>query len=146
VLAAGHRRLARVVSALLVPGGRLYFRELHPVLFTLDDERHDEELVIRYPYFNTAEPQSVDSPTTYDNRNGRAAVRQRYVWNHALGEVGHRADRRRPADHQPRRTRRERVARAAVDGADRHGQARPAHRPRAGAAMYTVTAVKDAAT
>jgi SAM-dependent methyltransferase len=78
---------ARVVAALLVPGGRLYCRELHPVLFALDDERHDEELVIRYPYFNAAEPQFVDTPTTYANRSVALAAPQRYVWNHGLGEV-----------------------------------------------------------
>jgi 2-polyprenyl-3-methyl-5-hydroxy-6-metoxy-1,4-benzoquinol methylase len=78
---------ARVVSALLEPGGRLYLRELHPVLFTLDDERNDELLVIRYPYFNTAEPQFVDSPTSYQNRAVELTAPQRYVWNHGLGEV-----------------------------------------------------------
>jgi SAM-dependent methyltransferase len=78
---------ARVVASLLEPGGRLYLRELHPVLFTLDDERPDEQLVIRWPYFNTAEPQSVDSPTTYTNRSVELSAPQRYVWNHGLGEV-----------------------------------------------------------
>jgi SAM-dependent methyltransferase len=78
---------ARVVASLLQPGGRLHLRELHPVLFTLDDERADELLVIRYPYFNTAEPQFVDSPTTYTNRSVHLSAPQRYVWNHALGEV-----------------------------------------------------------
>ena len=78
---------ARVAAALLEPGGRLYLRELHPVLFTLDDERNDELLVIRYPYFNTAEPQFVDSPTSYQNRAVELAAPQRYVWNHGLGEV-----------------------------------------------------------
>jgi SAM-dependent methyltransferase len=78
---------ARVVASLLEPGGRLYLRELHPVLFTLDDERTDGQLVIRYPYFNTAEPQFVDSPTTYTNRSVELAAPQRYVWNHGLGEI-----------------------------------------------------------
>jgi SAM-dependent methyltransferase len=78
---------ARVVAGLLEPGGRLFLRELHPVLFTLDDERADELLVIRYPYFNTAEPQFVDSPTTYGDRSVELAAPQRYVWNHGLGEV-----------------------------------------------------------
>lgn len=78
---------ARVVAALLAPGGRLFVRELHPVLFTLDDERSDDLLVVRYPYFNTAEPQFVDSPNSYDNRAVQLAAPQRYVWNHGLGEV-----------------------------------------------------------
>jgi len=78
---------ARVVAALLAPGGRLFLRELHPVLFTLDDERDDEQLVVRYSYFNTAEPQFVDSPTSYDNRAVQLSAPERYVWNHGLGEV-----------------------------------------------------------
>ncbi len=78
---------ARVVAALLNPGGQLFVRELHPVLFTLDDERTDDLLVLRYPYFNTAEPQFVDSPTSYDNRSVQLAAPQRYVWNHGLGEI-----------------------------------------------------------
>ncbi|MGQ0846166.1 MAG: class I SAM-dependent methyltransferase [Sporichthyaceae bacterium] len=78
---------ARVVAALLAPGGSLFVRELHPVLFTLDDERDDGLLVVRYPYFNTAEPQFVDSPTSYDNRSVELAAPQRYVWNHGLGEI-----------------------------------------------------------
>jgi SAM-dependent methyltransferase len=77
---------ARVVAALLEPGGRLFVRELHPVLFTVDDERDDELLVIRYPYFNTAEPQFVDSQTS-NYRPVELAAPQRYVWNHGLGEV-----------------------------------------------------------
>jgi 2-polyprenyl-3-methyl-5-hydroxy-6-metoxy-1,4-benzoquinol methylase len=77
---------ARVVSALLEPGGRLFVRELHPVLYTLDDERDDELLVVRYPYFNTAEPQFVNSPTS-NYRPAELAAPQRYVWNHGLGEV-----------------------------------------------------------
>jgi SAM-dependent methyltransferase len=77
---------ARVVAGLLEPGGRLFLRELHPVLFTLDDERADELLVIRYPYFNTAEPQFVDSQTS-NYRPVELAAPQRYVWNHGLGEV-----------------------------------------------------------
>ena len=78
---------ARVVAALLSSGGRLFVRELHPVLYTLDDERDDELLVVRYPYFNTAEPQFVNSPNSYDNRSVQLAAPHRYVWNHGLGEV-----------------------------------------------------------
>lgn len=78
---------ARVVSALLAPGGRLFVRELHPMLFTLDDERTDDLLVVRYPYFNTAQPQFVDSPNSYDDRSMQLAAPQRYVWNHGLGEI-----------------------------------------------------------
>jgi SAM-dependent methyltransferase len=45
------RRWAKVVSALLRPGGRLFIREGHPVLWSLSDPRTDGLLAIEYPYF-----------------------------------------------------------------------------------------------
>jgi SAM-dependent methyltransferase len=47
------RRWAQVVSQLLRPGGRLFIREGHPVLWSLSDPRPDGLLVIEYPYFET---------------------------------------------------------------------------------------------
>ena len=44
------RRWAAVVAALLRPGGRLFLREGHPVLWSLDEKR-DDALVIGFPYF-----------------------------------------------------------------------------------------------
>ena len=46
-------RWAKVVAALLRPGGRLFIREGHPVLWSLSDPRPDGLLVIEYPYFET---------------------------------------------------------------------------------------------
>ena len=45
---------AEVVAGLLRPGGRLFMREGHPVLWSLSDPRPDGLLVIEYPYFETA--------------------------------------------------------------------------------------------
>jgi hypothetical protein len=50
------RRWAAVVAALLRAGGRLFCREGHPMLWTLDDERDDDLLVVRYPYFEREQP------------------------------------------------------------------------------------------
>jgi SAM-dependent methyltransferase len=47
-------RWAAVVATLLRPGGRLFIREGHPVLWSLADPRPDGLLVIEYPYFETA--------------------------------------------------------------------------------------------
>src|SRR3954449_1818989 len=58
------RRWAAVVSALLRPGGRLFIREGHPVLWSLD-EKHTDQLVIDFPYFERAEPMVFDDPGTY---------------------------------------------------------------------------------
>ncbi|MEY2443843.1 MAG: hypothetical protein QOE00_423 [Ilumatobacteraceae bacterium] len=46
-------RWARIVEALLRPGGRLFMREGHPMLWSLDDPRPDGLLVVEYPYFET---------------------------------------------------------------------------------------------
>ena len=46
-------RWAQTVSALLRPGGRLFIREGHPVLWALADPRPDGLLVLTYPYFET---------------------------------------------------------------------------------------------
>ena len=79
---------AAVVAALLRPGGRLYVRDCHPVLFTLDDERTDGVLVPVYPYFETAEPVVIDSPETYTDGDVSARVHTRTAeWNHGLGEI-----------------------------------------------------------
>ena len=46
------RRWAGVIAGLLRPGGRLFFREGHPMLWALDDNGpQDGKLVLRYPYF-----------------------------------------------------------------------------------------------
>ena len=42
-------RWARVVAGLLRPGGRLFIREGHPMLWALDDPRPDGLLAVEYP-------------------------------------------------------------------------------------------------
>ena len=80
VLAADVRRWADVVAALLRPGGRLFIREGHPMLWALADARDDGVVAIEYPYFET-------SGTAFDNT-------MTYV-DHE-GEVEHRSDRVQP--------------------------------------------------
>jgi len=80
------RRWAQVVRDLLVPGGRLFIREGHPVLWALDldDPRH---LRIEYPYFETAEPvvESVEQTYVATDRSVQNATT--HSWNHGLGEI-----------------------------------------------------------
>jgi SAM-dependent methyltransferase len=78
-------RWGEVVAAFLAPGGLFYLREGHPMLFTLD-WREDEVLMVRYPYFETAEPVADDDPSTYAGP-GRVRHARTYEWNHGLGEV-----------------------------------------------------------
>ena len=44
-------RWGQVVATLLRPGGRLFLREGHPVLWSLADPRPDDVVAIEYPYF-----------------------------------------------------------------------------------------------
>ena len=76
---------ARVVAGLLRAGGRLYFRDAHPMLMTLDDERADDLLVVALPYFEGA-PNRWDTPTTYVD-NLPIAETVTYEWNRGLGEI-----------------------------------------------------------
>lgn len=81
------RRWASVVSALLAPGGRLFIREGHPMLWTLDDERGDGLLVVKYPYFEQASPMVYEAGGTYVATEAVFAHNVTHEWNHGLGEI-----------------------------------------------------------
>ena len=80
------RRWAQTVAALLRPGGRLFLREGHPVLWAIDDQRTDA-LVLRYPYFEQPEPTIFDNPGTYVDTETEFGHNEARDWNHGLGEV-----------------------------------------------------------
>ena len=80
------RRWARVVAALLRPGGRLFLREGHPMMWTIDEER-DDALVVRYPYFEQAEPTAFDEPGTYVETDAEFVHNETRDWSHGLGEI-----------------------------------------------------------
>jgi SAM-dependent methyltransferase len=79
-------RWAQVVAKLLRPGGRLFIREGHPVLWALEDRRDDGGLALRYPYFETVQPQRFESETTYTD-GPPLGNRVTYEWNHGIGEL-----------------------------------------------------------
>ena len=79
-------RWARVVASLLRPGGRLFVREGHPMLWSLDDERADA-LVVRYPYFERAEPLVFTTDGSYVETAEQLVGSTSHEWNHGLGEV-----------------------------------------------------------
>jgi SAM-dependent methyltransferase len=80
------RRWAETVEALLRPGGRLFLREGHPMLFTIDETVTDS-LVVRYPYVETVEPLVFDEDTTYVETTHLLTNTTTHEWNHGLGEV-----------------------------------------------------------
>ncbi|QDY08691.1 class I SAM-dependent methyltransferase [Micromonospora sp. HM134] len=81
------RRWAGVVAALLRPGGRLFLREGHPMLWALDETRPDGLLAVEHPYFERAEPLVWDEGGTYVSTEATFTHNTTHEWNHGLGEV-----------------------------------------------------------
>ena len=78
---------AQVVAGLLRPGGRLFSREGHPMLWALADTRADGLLVVEYPYFEREEPTVFDEGGTYVATDAVFEHNVTHEWNHGLGEV-----------------------------------------------------------
>jgi SAM-dependent methyltransferase len=80
-------RWAHVVADLLRPGGRLFIREGHPMMWALDEKTNPPAL--GYPYFEHVEPLVFDEPGTYvDVGAGTEFVHGlTHSWNHGLGEI-----------------------------------------------------------
>ena len=81
------KRWAEVVAALLRPGGRLFIREGHPVLWSLSDPRPDGLLAIEHPYFELEEPTVWDDSGTYVETDAVFTQTVTHEWNHGLGEI-----------------------------------------------------------
>jgi SAM-dependent methyltransferase len=77
---------ARVVADLLVPGGRLFIREGHPMLWALSDPREDGLLVVQYPYFESAGLHFFNTKS-YVEHEGELSSPESVQFNHGLGEV-----------------------------------------------------------
>jgi SAM-dependent methyltransferase len=80
-------RWAQVVADLLVPGGRLFIREGHPVLWSIEYERPDRLLVLEYPYFEREEALVWEEPGTYVETDAVFEHNITHEWNHGLGEI-----------------------------------------------------------
>lgn len=80
-------RWAQTVAALLKPGGRLFIREGHPVLWSLEYDRTDDLLVLGFPYFEQDEPLVDDEGGTYVDTDVTFAHNVTHEWNHGIGEV-----------------------------------------------------------
>jgi len=79
------RGWAAVVAQMLRPGGTFYIREAHPVLWSLEDERDDAQLVIGRPYFEVAQPTRWDAEPVWEK--DAPEVTTHYGWSHGLGEI-----------------------------------------------------------
>jgi SAM-dependent methyltransferase len=79
------RRWAVIVADLLRPGGRLFMREGHPVLWAMSDPRPDGLLVMEYPYFETEGTVFVEEDSYVGT--GTVASPEAVCFNHGLGEI-----------------------------------------------------------
>ncbi|ANF32384.1 methyltransferase [Leifsonia xyli] len=79
-------RWAQVVTSLLAPGGTLHLREGHPILWSMD-ERLDDDLHLRFPYWEREQPLEWDDDSTYVETTRPLTATRTYEWNHSLGEI-----------------------------------------------------------
>ena len=80
------RRWAGTVAGLLRPGGRLFLREGHPMLWAID-ESSTSELVVGYPYFEKRDALVFEEEGTYVETDVEFTANRTFVWNHGLGET-----------------------------------------------------------
>ena len=80
------RDWAQTVATLLRPGGRLFIREGHPMLWSLCDPRPDGLVTIEYPYFETAGTVFVEEQS-YVEHDGVLESPTIVSFNHSLSEV-----------------------------------------------------------
>ncbi|MHC2184743.1 methyltransferase [Rathayibacter agropyri] len=79
-------RWAQTVASLLAPGGRLFLREGHPLLWSIDDTQSDD-LHLRFPYFEQERPVEWDDDSSYVETSRPLTSTKTYEWNHGLGEI-----------------------------------------------------------
>jgi len=80
-------RWAATVAALLKPGGRLFIREGHPMLWALADARPDGLLVVDLPYFERDDPSVWEDGGTYVETDVVFTANTTHEWSHGLGEI-----------------------------------------------------------
>ena len=80
------RRWAAVVHDLLRPGGFLFIREGHPMLWSMD-EAVDDALVADYPYFEVADPVTDEHDGSYLAVDTTFRADVSHSWNHGIGET-----------------------------------------------------------
>ena len=80
-------RWAGVVADLLAPGGRLFIREGHPMMWALQDDRQDDLLVVEYAYSERSEPLVYTEGGTYVETDATFEHNTTHSWNHGLGEI-----------------------------------------------------------
>lgn len=89
------RAWARTVADLLVPGGRLFIRESHPMLGTVDDgpdapPREGEPpagVELEYPYFEQPSPLRFEETESYVPTDEPLTETVNFEWTYSLGAI-----------------------------------------------------------
>jgi SAM-dependent methyltransferase len=76
-------RWAAQVAGLLVPGGRLYLHDGHPLSSSLAEHT----LEIERSYFEEPEPFAAEFDDTYTDHDEPVTNAKTFEWNHGLGET-----------------------------------------------------------
>jgi SAM-dependent methyltransferase len=79
-------RWAAVVAGLLRPDGRLFIREGHPMLWSLNELKTDL-LSVELPYFEHVGPYVYEDNSTYVETDVEFTENVAHSWNHGLGEI-----------------------------------------------------------
>ena len=80
----------RIVSELLAPGGRLFMREGHPMLWTIDErysERGEDLLPVEFHYFETEGGLEWTEEGTYVETEVKLETDTSISFNHGMGEI-----------------------------------------------------------
>jgi SAM-dependent methyltransferase len=84
-------RWAQVVAAVLRPGGRLFIRDTHPMLDTLEPDPDTGRPVPAWPYFEHADPVVWHEDVTYvaSAADSQATIThtETHTWSHGLAET-----------------------------------------------------------
>jgi len=84
-------RWAQVVDAVLRPGGRLFIRDTHPMLDTMEPDPASGRPMPAWPYFEHPDPVVWNEDVTYvrpaeDNTHAITST-ESYTWSHGIGET-----------------------------------------------------------
>ncbi|HZZ46690.1 MAG TPA: class I SAM-dependent methyltransferase [Pseudonocardia sp.] len=77
---------ARIVADLLRPGGRLFLREGHPMMWAMDD-RIADRIEVAFPYFEVPSPLIWEDTSTYVDIDVPLRHSVTHSWNHGIGEI-----------------------------------------------------------
>jgi SAM-dependent methyltransferase len=81
-------RWMEVAAGLLKTGGSLYLRDTHPFFMSLDFERElGDPLKVRFDYFETQEPESLETTSSYTGDGRELTNKITHEWSHSISEI-----------------------------------------------------------